>query len=189
MYTHTHTHILTYLCVSCSVSACWPFGRTCAYTPYTRTLWCPCGASCGASEHVWSSYLRGQTLTQSQNNSTTTSSSLLVQVYTVGKEACDDLSRTRRTGTLGCRRAPWDAPSACPFLQMICRIYHSRGSSPLDEWTNIFFYCDVAFAQTHPVRVWKYIYWRTTFSCFAEQRNIFMPLFYKNTHLRIKNVT
>lgn len=136
-----HARLLTHLCVSCSVSACWPFGRTCAYTPYTRTLWCPCGASCGAAEHVWSSYLGRQTLTQSQNNSTTTSSSLLVQFtrWEKSNEACDDLSRTRRTGTLGCRRAPWDAPSACPFLQTICRICHSRGSSPLGEWTNIFF--------------------------------------------------
>lgn len=138
-------------------------------------------------------------MTQSQNNSTTTSSSLLVQFtrWEKSNEACDDLSRTRRTGTLGCRRAPWDAPSACPFLQMICRICRSRGSSPLDEWTNIFFYCDVTFAQTHPVRVWASVGSTftdvlpliTTFSCFAEQRNIFMPLFYKNTHFSIKNVT
>lgn len=38
----------------------------------------------------------------------------------------------------------------------------------------------------HKLTLWeyerrKYIYWRTTFRCFAEQRNIFLPLFYKNT--------
>lgn len=48
-----HTH----LCVSCSALTCWPSGRTCDYIPYTRILWCPCEASCGASEHVWSSCL------------------------------------------------------------------------------------------------------------------------------------
>lgn len=60
-----------------------------------------------------------------------------------------------------------------------------------------FFNCDVTFAQTHPVRVWASVGSTftdvlpliTTFSCFAEQRNIFMPLFYKNTHFSIKNVT
>ena len=48
---------LTHPYVSCSVSACWPFGQTCGYMLYTHTPWFPYEASCGASERVWSSCL------------------------------------------------------------------------------------------------------------------------------------
>lgn len=62
IHTHTHTYTLTHLYVSCSVSAYWPSGQTYGYTPYTRTLLCLCGASCGVSEHVLSSCLWEKTL-------------------------------------------------------------------------------------------------------------------------------
>lgn len=134
----TQQHGVPHLCVSCSVSACWLFGQTCGYTPYTRTLWFPCEASCGAAERVWSSCLHKKTSTQYGNDPDIYH---CVMIYTERNEVMrcvlqrwgPDLSHTLHTGSPGCHRGPWGAPSTCPSWRMIFHTCHSCGSSPLDD--------------------------------------------------------